>query len=222
MESARRVTIVAPVGSSLGVAMRAALAAKGWSATMSAGSPGQPPSGAAEEPPSAPLLIVVEDDGGWAHPPAASTEAGALVCLGSVKSLDVLISFASQGATVLNQAAPFPVLVRAVEDALLATEDRAVANQVDTLLRRQAEAAALASLTAAEEDALRGLMTGLTAAQMAAGSHRSINTVRSQIKAVLGKLGVQTQLTGVAIAHRSGRWGWQDKRWRTFINFGDD
>jgi DNA-binding CsgD family transcriptional regulator len=198
------VTIVAPAGSSLGVAMHAALAAKGWAATMLARSPGQPLKGAVEASADAPLLIVVEDDGGSAYPPAATLASGVLVCLGSVSSLDILLSLASQGATVLNQAAPFLVLVRAVEEALAATGDRAVADQVDTLLRRQAEAAALASLTAAEEDALHGLMNGLTATQLATGSHRSINTVRSQIKAVLSKLGVQTQLTAVAIAHRSG------------------
>lgn len=199
--------------------MQAALAARGWSATLVAGSSNQPLNGMAEESSSAPVLLVVEDDGGSAHSPAAPIDSRALVCLGSVSSLSDLITFARQGATVLNQAAPFPMLVRTVEDALLATGDRTVAEQVDTLLRRQAEAVALASLTAAEEDALRGLMAGLTAAQLAAGSHRSINTVRSQIKAVLGKLGVQTQLAAVAIAHRSGRWPWLDQRLAHFHQF---
>ncbi len=220
MYDAGRVTIVAPAGSSLGVAIDAALAARGWAATLSVRPPDQPPNGAAEEHPYPPMLIIIEDDDGSAHPPAVSTESRTLVCLGSVNSLSILIALAGQGATVLNQAAPFPALVRAVEDALFANKDRAVGSQVDALLRRQAEVVALTSLTVAEEDALRGLMTGLTATQIAAESHRSINTVRSQIKAVLSKLGVQSQLTAVAVANRSGdRLG---RHRRSFINFGDD
>lgn len=160
------------------------------------------------------MLIIVEDDDGLAQPPAAPAESSAVVCVGSLKSLSILISFANQGATVLNQAAPFSVLVRAVEDAL--TENRALATQIDTLLHRQAEAAALESLTPAEADALRGLMAGLTAAEIATGHHRSINTVRSQIKAVLSKLGVQTQLTAVAIAHRAER---SDRQGRAVAHF---
>lgn len=220
MDMARRVTVVAPAGSPLGVAMHAVLAIRGWSATLVAGIPGQPPNGTAEESPRPAVLIVVGDDGVPAHAPTASTESSALVCVGSVDCLNVLIRFANQGATVLNQAAPFPVLVRAVEDALLSpAENRAVANQVDLLLLRQAEAAALGTLTAAEEDALRSLMAGLTAAQIAAESHRSVNTVRSQIKAVLRKLGVQTQLTAVAIAHRSTPAEWLNEALVRFHQF---
>jgi DNA-binding CsgD family transcriptional regulator len=218
----RRVTIVVPADSSLGVAMHAALAARGWLATLQIGSPGQPPKGTAESL-RPPMLIVVEDDGGSAQPPAILTVSSALVCVGSLNSLSVLISFANQGATVLNQAAPFLVLIRAVEDALLPATGtgthRTPAVQVDMLLRRRAEAAALQSLTPAEGDALQGMMAGLTATEIAAESHRSINTVRSQIKAVLGKLGVQTQLTAVAMAHRSGRWASLDRALAHFHQF---
>lgn len=220
---ARRVTIVAPAGSSLGVAMHAALAARGWSATLLTGSSGRPANGTAEESPRPPMLILVEDDGGSAQPPSILTVSSVLVCVGSLNSLGALISFANRGATVLNQASPFLVLIRAAEAALLSASDSetqpTVADQVGGLLRRQAEAAALESLTPAERDALLGLMAGLTAAQIAAGSHRSINTIRSQIKAVLSKLGVQTQLTAVAIAHRSGRWEWLDRSLAHFHQF---
>jgi DNA-binding CsgD family transcriptional regulator len=218
VDIARRVTIVAPAGSSLGVALHAALAARGWSSSLYAELPTRP-NGAPREFRQSPLLVVVEDDGGSAWAPLNSAQASELVCVGSVNSLSTLIPLASQGATVLNQTAPFPVLIRAVEDALLAATENRPATPVDALLRRQAEVAALDSLTAAERDALRGLVAGLTAAQIAAGSHRSINTVRSQIKAVLGKLGVQTQLTAVAIAHRSGRWDWLDRALAHFHQF---
>jgi DNA-binding CsgD family transcriptional regulator len=218
VDIARRVTIVAPAGSSLGVAMHAVLAARGWSATLLTGS--QSANGTAEEPARSPTLIVVEDDSGSTQPPTVLAVSGVLVCVGSSNSLNVLITFANQGATVLNQAAPFLILVQAVEEALLSeTGPETDRNQVDELLRRQAEAVALDSLTPAEGDALQGLMTGLTAAQIAARSHRSINTVRSQIRAVLAKLGVQTQLTAVAIAHRSGPSDWLNRALVRFHQF---
>lgn len=65
-------------------------------------------------------------------------------------------------------------------------------------------------------------MSGYPADELAALTHRSIHTVRSQIKAVLTKLEVRTQLAAVAMAHRSGDFSWVRESVSTFINLGDD
>ena len=66
----------------------------------------------------------------------------------------------------------------------------------------------MARLSPAENQVLRGLVAGLTAAEMAIRSQHSVHTIRSQIKAVLSKLEVGTQVSAVAIAHRSGQFRW--------------
>ncbi|MGI8665395.1 MAG: hypothetical protein ACR2N4_05115 [Jatrophihabitans sp.] len=124
---------------------------------------------------------------------------------------------------VLNQAAPFLVLIGAVEDALLSpgrsdSEGNRV-SQVAELLQRQAEVASLATLTHAERDALRGMVAGLTVAEIAIRSHRSVHTIRSQIRAVLGKLGIQAQIAAVATAHRSGPAAWLGEALAHFHQF---
>ena len=59
------------------------------------------------------------------------------------------------------------------------------------------------SLTGREADVLAGLMGGLAATEIAEQSFVSLSTVRSQIRAVLAKLGVHSQLAAVAMAHQS-------------------
>jgi two-component system nitrate/nitrite response regulator NarL len=64
-------------------------------------------------------------------------------------------------------------------------------------------------LTRRERVVLAGLMDGLSAAEIAESSFVSLTTVRSQIRAVLLKLGVTSQLAAVAAAHRAG-WTFDD------------
>ena len=59
-------------------------------------------------------------------------------------------------------------------------------------------------LTAREADVLRGLMGGKPALEIARESCVSEATVRSQIRAVLFKLGVHSQLAAVAAARQAG------------------
>lgn len=206
MDIARRVTIVASAGSSLGVAIYASLVARGWSAVLSTGPPPGSPAGLVSRDPT-PVLAVLEDDRGTVQSLPRSETASLHVCVGSIQSISALITLAGKGVTVLNQAAPFLVLLNELEQALLSPSEPA-AGQLAELIQRQAESAALASLTPAENDALLGMMAGLTAAEIAVRSHRSVHTIRSQIKAVLAKLGVPAQIAAVAIAHRSGHANW--------------
>jgi two-component system, NarL family, nitrate/nitrite response regulator NarL len=59
-------------------------------------------------------------------------------------------------------------------------------------------------LTPREMQVLAALIDGQSAEQIAAEAFVSITTVRSQIRSVLSKLGVNSQLAAVALARRSG------------------
>jgi DNA-binding NarL/FixJ family response regulator len=61
-----------------------------------------------------------------------------------------------------------------------------------------------ARLTEREQVVLSELMEGHCAEDIAKGAFVSISTVRSQIKAILHKLGVNSQLAAVAMARRAG------------------
>ena len=59
-------------------------------------------------------------------------------------------------------------------------------------------------LTEREQVVLAELMEGHCADEIANAAFVSISTVRSQIKAILQKLGVNSQLAAVALARRAG------------------
>ena len=61
-----------------------------------------------------------------------------------------------------------------------------------------------AILTEREKVVLAELMEGHNAEEIAKAGYVSISTVRSQIKAILQKLGMNSQLAAVAIARRTG------------------
>lgn len=67
-------------------------------------------------------------------------------------------------------------------------------------------------LTNREREVLKGLTEGRRADDIARAGFVSISTVRSQIRAVLTKLGVSSQLAAVAMAHEAG---WFDHAQRT-------
>lgn len=60
------------------------------------------------------------------------------------------------------------------------------------------------SLTRREAEVLGQLMTGATADRIAADAVVSVATVRTQVRAILTKLGVSSQVAAVARAHTSG------------------
>lgn len=65
-----------------------------------------------------------------------------------------------------------------------------------------------AVLTPREQSVLAELMEGLTADAIAKNAWVAVSTVRSQIKAILQKLGVNSQLAAVALARQAG-WTYQ-------------
>ncbi len=76
---------------------------------------------------------------------------------------------------------------------------------------RSEETARLApfrALTPREDAVLRAMADGVPAAAIAASAHVSEATVRTQIRAVLGKLEVSSQLQAVALARQAGWLDW--------------
>ena len=69
--------------------------------------------------------------------------------------------------------------------------------------RQNAELQPFAVLTERERTVLAELMEGHCAEEIARAAYVSISTVRSQIKAILQKLGVNSQLAAVALARRA-------------------
>lgn len=64
--------------------------------------------------------------------------------------------------------------------------------------------APFAILSSREGEVLASLMSGSTQKEIATGGSQSIHTVRTQVKAVLRKLGVRSQIEAVALAHDVG------------------
>jgi two-component system, NarL family, nitrate/nitrite response regulator NarL len=64
--------------------------------------------------------------------------------------------------------------------------------------------AALAQLTRQEQNVLAALMEGQAVREIASSNVISPLTVRSHVRSILMKLGVNSQLAAVALAHRSG------------------
>jgi DNA-binding NarL/FixJ family response regulator len=114
-------------------------------------------------------------------------------------------------AGILHKSEPFEALVEGVRRAaaaetLLSDQRRyELADDVRRYRReRDTALAPFASLTKREAAVLVRMMAGESAEGIAAASFVSVATVRTQIRAVLTKLGVNSQLSAVAAAHRAG------------------
>jgi DNA-binding NarL/FixJ family response regulator len=122
---------------------------------------------------------------------AACLEAGAAGWIGKDTFLDDVVS------TLNDVLAGTPLLGRAVREAML-----------DELrIERAGVRRALSpfeQLTQREREVLTALVEGLSAEEIAETRFVALTTVRSQIRAVLRKLGVRSQLAAVAQANRVG------------------
>lgn len=118
-------------------------------------------------------------------------------------------------ATVLPKATDLEALVhvlRAVHDGRPALDSGRRQDLLAAARQDRAEEerrlAPFRSLSPREDEVLCHLAAGLPAAAIAATSYVSEATVRTQIRAVLTKLGVSSQLQAVALARRAG---WLDR-----------
>jgi DNA-binding NarL/FixJ family response regulator len=112
-------------------------------------------------------------------------------------------------AAFVPRNAPFDELFRTV-NRLLRTGSPATSLRAIPASRPAAESSvappleAFAVLTEREQFVLTELIEGHCAEEIARTSFVSISTVRSQIKSILQKLGVSSQLAAVALARRAG------------------
>jgi DNA-binding NarL/FixJ family response regulator len=167
-----------------------------------------------------PRLVLLDVDLGFGDttgvelvPSLRALGAAVLVLTGSRDPL-VLGACLEAGAVGLaSKASPFSVLVDLVQRAARG-EDLPGRRLREHLLaelgrHRQEEAQRLRpfqALTPREAAVLEALLEGRSAEAIAAASYVSLATVRSQIRGVLTKLGVSSQLGAVAMARRAG---WQ-------------
>lgn len=112
---------------------------------------------------------------------------------------------------VLSKTEPLEHLLAAVEALFMG--DRAMSVEAATSLHLAAIASEVErakreqpfrTLTHREVEVLSGLMEGRTVTELADESVLSVQTVRSQVSAILVKLGVHSQLAAVARAKRAG------------------
>ena len=104
--------------------------------------------------------------------------------------------------------AVFDTLMRAArrQTTLHASErDRILGSLRDRRVEDRARLAPFERLTSRERVVLGALMNGASAEEIATTSFVSMATIRSQIRSILEKLGVHSQVAAVALAHRS-RW----------------
>lgn len=113
--------------------------------------------------------------------------------------------------TALQKSEPFDVLLDAVR-TVLAGGDPLGANRraaiVDEVRRAEGGESTLldrfATLTAREAVVLESLVDGRSPAQIADDEFVAVSTVRSQMKSIFRKLGVNSQLAAVALVRRAG------------------
>lgn len=116
------------------------------------------------------------------------------------------------GATgIVSKAAGFETLIdlvrRAAEGASVLSEDERLAYLDDLRRHQRADDERLApflALTPREQDVLGRLVAGEPAEAIAARTYTSLATVRTHIRAILTKLGVNSQLAAVALVRESG------------------
>lgn len=114
-------------------------------------------------------------------------------------------------AGLLSKAVSFDELVGAVREVVELGSLISAHRRADLLAELRAQRhdrtrrfAAFERLTPREQEVLLALLQGRSAEVIAKEAYVSIATVRSQIRAVLQKLDVNSQLAAVALAHASG------------------
>jgi len=112
---------------------------------------------------------------------------------------------------VLGKTMPFPQLIReilAIPRGLTAEarnrHDRMLHEARLAAQERAKRLAPFAALTPREEGVLSMLVDGVRADDIAEASYVSLSTVRSQIRSILAKLGVGSQLAAVSLAIKAG------------------
>ena len=156
-------------------------------------------------------LGMPDGDGATAVPLLVDAGADVLLLTGS-RDRDALARCLEHGArAVVSKAETLDGVITAVRcalrgDVLPGRDERnaLLAERRERELRRQRQLAPLRSLSRREADVLRALADGRSVETVATESYVSVATVRSQVRSILLKLGVNSQLAAVAVARQSG------------------
>jgi len=138
--------------------------------------------------------------------------AGQVVIFTGAMDFNRIAECLERGASdFVIKSEPFPNVLAAVTEAASgSTRLRSAQRErlIDGLARHRRDEenrlGLLRHLTGREREVLAGMMNGNQAETIAMSSGLSEATIRSQIRGVLGKLGVGSQLAAVAVARRSG------------------
>jgi len=170
---------------------------------------------AAEHHPDVVLLDLVLEEGTTALPFIpflCELGASVVVMTGETDRVRLAECVEAGAVGIVGKHEPFENLVAAVREVaqlrlLLTAAQRA--DLLRELRRRRAEdrerLAPFTRLTRREREILRALVDGRSAEVIAKADLVAVATVRSQIRSVLSKLGVNSQLAAVALASK-GRW----------------
>lgn len=197
----------------LAQSLRLALTAEGMSVSVPPLDPVEILAMAERERPDVVLLDLdlgpLGGDGSAFVEPLAVNGARVLVVTGGTDKVRLGGCLESGAHGVLSKQAPLDELLDQVRQAaagkeILRDSDRQalLADLRATRAARRRELAPLESLTPREGHVLRALMDGQSATEIAAQAFVSEATVRTQIRGILTKLGVNSQLAAVALARR--------------------
>lgn len=158
------------------------------------------------------LQLADGQDGSALVAPLRELGASVLILTGSPDVAAMGRALDAGALDVLDKAMPFAHLVAAVAEVATgayvgdAARRHAIVRAAHERQRSgDAAAAVLARLTTREREVLDELCRGRSAEEVAGDDHVSIATVRAQIRSVLTKLEVRSQLAAVARAHQLRR-----------------
>ncbi|MEE9413983.1 MAG: response regulator transcription factor [Acidimicrobiales bacterium] len=158
------------------------------------------------------LTLGDEPDGGMSFIGPLIDDGSCVVMLSGVSDELRLAACVAAGAHgVLSKALAIDEIVLAVESIdsgapvmSQAERDRLLALHREAEWERANTAALLSKLSGREIQVLASLVRGYNVQSIADTSFVSTSTVRSQVKAILRKLNVRSQLEAVALVHRLG------------------
>jgi two-component system nitrate/nitrite response regulator NarL len=140
-------------------------------------------------------------------------EAGGRVMMmtGMVERARLAACIEAGAVGIVSKTAGFAELVDAIrravdgEELMTSSQRQVLLSELEDWRRTdRARLAPFAALTPREQAVLARLVAGESAETIAARSYVSLATIRSQIKSILRKLGVSSQLAAVALAHDAG------------------
>ncbi len=134
-----------------------------------------------------------------------------LVVTGDMGRLTVAECLEAGAAGVLNKGVPAGAVLEGLTKAVAGRQIVSEAERQELIAalreersRRSRRLSRFNELTPREAEVLRMICDGMSAAEIADESYVSLATVRSQIRSILMKLGVRSQLAAAAEARQSG------------------